>query len=75
MVESKYDGYAVIEELRAVEFVEPDGSKVDLVVSRLAELKIIDKNTDILLSTHPIPYGSKLYIKNGDKITKKKTYL
>ena len=46
--------------------------QVDIVVSRLAELKIIDKNTQIPLSTHTIPYGSKLYVKNGDEIRKGK---
>ncbi|VAW22142.1 DNA-directed RNA polymerase beta' subunit [hydrothermal vent metagenome] len=72
MVESKYDGYADIEELRTAQYIEEDGSKVDIVVSRLAELKIIDKNTNIPLSTHPLPYGAKLYIKNGDKVKKGK---
>ncbi|NOY96455.1 MAG: DNA-directed RNA polymerase subunit beta' [Chlorobi bacterium] len=70
MVESKYDGYADIEELRTAQYIEEDGSKVDIVVSRLAELKIIDKNTNIPLSTHPLPYGAKLYIRNGDKVKK-----
>jgi DNA-directed RNA polymerase subunit beta' len=69
-VVSKYDGYAEIEELRAVPYVDKDGKNVDIVVSRLAELKIIDKNTNIQLSSHPIPYGSRLYIKNGDMITR-----
>jgi DNA-directed RNA polymerase subunit beta' len=72
MVESKYEGYAEIEELRVVEHIDNDGKKVDIVVSRLAELKIIDKNTNIQLSAHPIPYGSKLYIKNGEEVTKGK---
>ncbi|MFV0265497.1 MAG: DNA-directed RNA polymerase subunit beta', partial [Draconibacterium sp.] len=31
---------------------------------------IIDKNTNIPLSTHPIPYGAKLYVKNGQEIRK-----
>jgi DNA-directed RNA polymerase subunit beta' len=69
-VEARYDGYAEIEELRAVESKNEDGSPVDVVVSRLAELKIIDKNTQIPLATHPIPYGSKLYVKNGEEIRK-----
>lgn len=71
-VEARYDGYAEIEELRAVEKKSEDGNPVDIVVSRLAELKIIDKNTRIPLSTHTIPYGSKLYVKNGEEIRKGK---
>jgi len=71
-VEARYDGYVEIEELRAVEYTGEDGKPADIVVSRLAELKIIDKNTQIPLSTHSIPYGSKLYVKNGEEIRKGK---
>ena len=69
-VEAKYDGYCEIEELRAVTHKTDDGKETEIVVSRLAELKIIDKNTNIPLSTHPLPYGSKLYVKNGEEIRK-----
>jgi len=69
-VEAKYDGYAEIEELRAVAYKDNAGKEMEIVVSRLAELKIIDKNTNIPLSTHPLPYGSKLYVKNGEEIRK-----
>ncbi|HPE58360.1 MAG TPA: DNA-directed RNA polymerase subunit beta', partial [Bacteroidales bacterium] len=68
-VEAKYDGYCEIEELRSVTY-KTDDKDTEIVVSRLAELKIIDKNTNIPLSTHPLPYGSKLYVKNGDEIRK-----
>ncbi len=71
-VESRYDGYVEIEELRAVKFKSEETEEIDIVVSRLAELKIVDKNTNITLSTHPIPYGSKLYVKNGQEIRKGK---
>ena len=37
---------------------------------RLSEVRFIDVNTGITLSTHNIPYGSKLYIAEGDKVTK-----
>ncbi|WP_320110405.1 DNA-directed RNA polymerase subunit beta' [Draconibacterium orientale] len=69
-VESKYDGYCEIEELRSVSYKDDEGNDVEVVVSRLAELKIIDKNTKIPLSTHPLPYGCKLYVKNGQEIRK-----
>ena len=71
-VESKYDGYVEIEELRSVEYKNDDGSSHDIVVSRLTELKIVDKNTNIPLSIHSIPYGSRLYVKNGEEIRKGK---
>ena len=70
MVESRYDGIAEIEELRVVDSVDEMGKNVSIVVGRLAELRIIDKNTRIPLSNHTIPYGSKLYIENGQEVAK-----
>lgn len=60
-----------IDELRSV--VADDASskkKYQVVVSRLAEMRIVDPNTKIVLLTHNIPYGSKLFFNNGDKISK-----
>ena len=65
---TKYDGIAEIEELRTVERKEPDGKLVDIVIGRMAELRIIDKKTGITLTTHNIPYGSKLFIRNGTEV-------
>jgi len=68
---SKYDGVAEIEELRTVEKTDPEtGKKSDIVIGRLAEIRIVDKNTGIVLTTHNIPYGSNLYIKSGSEIKK-----
>ncbi len=69
-VTSNYNGYADFEELRIVESETTDGKKTDIVISRLTELRIIDKNTNIVLTSHTIPYGSKLYIRNGDDVEK-----
>ena len=62
---SKYDGVIEIDELRSVERKEDDGKKVNIVIGRLAEMRIIDKNTRIPLTTNTIPYSSKLYKKDG----------
>ncbi len=69
-IRAKYDGIAEIEELRTVEKVDETGVKVNIVIGRLAEMRIVDKNTSIVLSTHTIPYGSKLFIKNGSEVKK-----
>jgi DNA-directed RNA polymerase subunit beta' len=66
---SKYDGILEIDELRTVTKDE-DGKNVDIVIGRLAELKIVDKKTKIPLTTQPIPYGAKLYFKNGAAVKK-----
>ena len=39
-----------------------------MVVSRLAEVRFIDPNTEIVLSTLNVPYGSSLYFKQGDRV-------
>jgi DNA-directed RNA polymerase subunit beta' len=69
-VVSKYDGVIDIEELRTVEKVDEFGKAVDIVIGRLAELRVVDKNTGIALTTHNIPYGSKLYVKNAAEVAK-----
>ncbi len=71
---AKFDGKVVIEDLRTVEGKDSDGKAVDIVISRTAEIKVIDKKTDITLSTNIIPYGSIIFnkkiksIKKGDVI-------
>jgi len=68
---SKYDGIAEIEELRTVAKTDKEtGTKADIVIGRLAELRIVDTNTGIALTTHTIPYGSRLYVKPGAKVKK-----
>jgi DNA-directed RNA polymerase subunit beta' len=69
-ITTKYDGIAEIEELRTVPFTTEDGKEIDIVIGRLAELRVVDKNTSIALTTHPIPYGAKLYVKNGAELKK-----
>jgi len=69
-LESKYDGYVEFDELRVVAATKEDGSDYDVVIGRLAELRIIDKNTNITLTTQAIPYASLLYIKAGQDVKK-----
>ena len=64
-ITAKFGGKGKFEELRTVA-VEKDGEKYDIVVSRMAELKVYDKNTDMMLTSYSIPYGSKLYVKDGE---------
>lgn len=67
---ARYDGRIEIEEIRTVTRTDNAGQEVDIVISRLGECRLVDKNTGITLSTHNIPYGSKLYIKPGSEVKK-----
>ena len=69
---AKHDARLEFEELRTVDTVEETGEPVKIVVGRLAEVRFIDPNTGIVLSTHNVPYGSKLYANDGDVVEKGK---
>ncbi len=66
---AKNDSKIELEEVRTVPFDE-DGNMCEMVVSRLGELRFVDVNTKIILSTVNVPYGSSIYFKNGDTVKK-----
>ena len=67
---SKFDGSITIDELKTVEGVDAEGNSEKIVISRTSEIKIMDKNTGIVLSTNNIPYGSKIFIEGKRTIKK-----
>lgn len=67
-LEAKFEGVAEIEDLRTVVGENSEGEKANIVISRTSEIKVVDANTGITLSTNNIPYGSQLFVKNGAKI-------
>ena len=56
------------EELRTVPFKDEESKDCRMVVSRLGEVRFVDPNTEIVLSTLDVPYGSVLYNKQGDLV-------
>ncbi len=60
------------EELRTVDSVDETGEAIKVVVGRLSEVRFVDVNTGIVLSTQSVPYGSKLYASEGDVVEKGK---
>ena len=60
------------DELRTVDIVDEMGESAKVVVGRLAEVRFVDVNTNIVLSTHNVPYGSTLYVSDGDVVEKGK---
>ena len=60
------------EELRTVDAVNEAGEPTKIVVSRLAEVRFVDVNTGIVLSTHNVPYGSTLFANEGETVEKGK---
>ncbi len=65
-VTSRYDGRLEIDELRTVK----DADGIDIVVGRMAEMRIVEPKSSIVLTTANIPYGSKLFFGNGSEVHK-----
>ena len=73
-IEAKNKSRIEFDELSTVPFVEEDEEgndvKCEMVVSHLAEIRFVDPNTNIVLSTLNVPYGSSLYHKEGEVVDK-----
>ncbi len=69
---SRYEGILEIDELRTVRTDEVDakGRNVEVVIGRLAEMRIVDPKTKMMLTNANIPYGAKLYFDNEAKVGK-----
>jgi len=66
----KFDGIAEIDDLKTVNGEDQEGNKIEIVISRTTEIRLIDKKTKNVLSTNNIPYGSTLHIANGASLKK-----
>ncbi len=69
-IEAKYEGLLEIDELRSVDYTTDAGENYEIVIGRSAEMRIVDQNTRIALTSAHIPYGARLYFRNGDAVKK-----
>jgi DNA-directed RNA polymerase subunit beta' len=67
-IEAKYDGIVEVDELRTVAKKGEDNA--ELVIGRSAEMRLVDANTKIILTTANIPYGSTVFVKDGQTVKK-----
>ncbi|MGC4058226.1 MAG: DNA-directed RNA polymerase subunit beta' [Chitinophagaceae bacterium] len=67
---SRFEGTAQFDGLRTTSYKNEEGEDTTVVIGRTGEVRIVDMANDRLLTTHNIPYGSILKIKNGQKIAK-----
>lgn len=67
---TKFRGRLEVEDLKTVKGEDAEGNAVDIVISRSTELKLVDEKTGIVLNTHNIPYGSSIFIKDGEVVDK-----
>ena len=69
-VVAKFDGKVEIDDLKLIDSLNEEGEKIKMVISRTSEIRIIDEKIGLVLSTNNIPYGSTLYIEDGQKVKK-----
>ena len=74
-LKNKYAGVVEFEELRAVDYYSKDSEDKSkpshmVVVGRLTELRIVDPKTHIVLENHPLQYGTKVFVHEGDVVEK-----
>ena len=62
----KKEGRLEIEDLKTVKTTNNDGDKIEIVISRSAETRVIDDKNGVILSTKIVPYGSTIFIKDGN---------
>jgi len=67
---AKFDGTIQFDGLRTVTTENSEGDKIQVVIGRTGEVRIVDTKNDRLMITNNIPYGSTLNVKDGQKITK-----
>ena len=67
---ARFEGILEIDDLKTVHREDNEGNPVEVVISRTSEVKILQPNTRMVLSTTNIPYGAYIFFKNGDTVQK-----
>jgi DNA-directed RNA polymerase subunit beta' len=67
---SKYNGVLQIEELKTINVKNEEGVTANIVISRQAELHIVDPGTVMTVYSHSLPYGATLHMNDGDEVKK-----
>ena len=67
---AKFDGTIQFDGLRTVLTENNEGKKVNIVIGRTGEVRIMDIKNDRLLITNNVPYGATLNVKDGQQVTR-----
>jgi DNA-directed RNA polymerase subunit beta' len=69
-IKAKFEGVVQFEEIRTVSSVTNEGEKVEVVLGRSGELRIVEKGSNKVLITNNVPYGAFLKVKEGASVKK-----
>ena len=70
-IEAKFDGIVEFEEVKSIKHGKQEANQdFEVVIGRSGELRIVDENTKVVLASFNLPYGSHLFVKEGNKVKK-----
>ena len=68
-IKAKFDGKVEFDRVRSIKTTNSEGDKVDVIMGRSGEIRIVDNDGKILINNH-VPYGAFLLVKEGQKVAK-----
>ncbi|MBP8726139.1 MAG: DNA-directed RNA polymerase subunit beta' [Saprospiraceae bacterium] len=69
-ITSKFDGLVEFDGIKLSSLLAENGSRINIVLSRSGELRIMDATSKKLLTNMHIPYGSVLQVKENQAVSK-----
>jgi DNA-directed RNA polymerase subunit beta' len=69
-IKAKFSGVVEFEEIRSITTTDKEGKKIEVVMGRTGEVKIVDPERKITLISNHVPYGAYLRVKEGQKVEK-----
>lgn len=69
-LKAKFPGVVEFEGIRTIETTDREGNKVQVVMARSGEIRIMDKDRKRVLIANHVPYGAFLQIKEGQTVDK-----
>jgi DNA-directed RNA polymerase subunit beta' len=67
---AKFDGILQLDGVRTIATADENGEKQNVVIGRTGEMRIVKADSDKVLLTAHIPYGSFIFAQDGKKISK-----
>jgi DNA-directed RNA polymerase subunit beta' len=69
-LKAKFPGVVEFEGIRTIETTDREGNKVQVVMARSGEIRIMDKERKRVLIANHVPYGAFLQVKEGQTVDK-----
>ena len=67
---SKFNGKIEFDSVRVTEYTDDGGNELNVILSRTGEVRIVDSASGKQYSSHYVPYGATLYVKEGQEVNR-----